>query len=632
MNVLLISMPFASVQFASMGLSSLRPVLEREEIACDILYENISFRNFVGDTEDYDNVTDRCLLGEWVFGRELFGEEWANSRRGSIEEVSAIMKSRSGQQNNRGHMLDVVLRYRQAAGAFLEQCMAGVDWEKYQIIGFTSVFDQQIASLALAKRIKKNYPEKVIAFGGANCQGEMGISMMEHFPFVDWVFSGDAEQSFPQAIKRWFSGESLEGIEGMAFRKDGRIIEQGTARVVDLDELPYPSFDDYFQAIQKSAPDLHGKVPLSLELSRGCWWSAKSQCIFCGIHSQLHTYRYKSPERALSEINDLVSLYGVDNVWIVDANLATSYYQTLLPDLGARDKKLSGFFVETKAGIRYENLRSLKQAGANAFQPGIESLDTEILRYMRKGTTMMKNVRVLKWARECGLKPLWNFLHSFPGENAEAYKRMAALVPYLVHLQPPLNIGAVALQRFSPLFEHPEQWKMTNIRASQSYRFVYPFDLKQLNRLAYTFDYDSEGYSPPQDYYEEVFHEIEVWKDLWREKEPPLLAYEWTLRRSMAVYDTRPVRKGYSTELEEPLALALRACNPEATFDEIALRVKNEMGESGYPGDDFLLEGMRRLDTYGFVIREKERYLALVHDLKALRQNSESVLAYLLGN
>jgi len=67
LNVLLISMPFASVQFASMGLSSLRPMLEREGIACDILYENFSFRNFANDTDDYDDLTERCLLGEWVF-------------------------------------------------------------------------------------------------------------------------------------------------------------------------------------------------------------------------------------------------------------------------------------------------------------------------------------------------------------------------------------------------------------------------------------------------------------------------------------------------------------------------------------------------------------------------------------
>lgn len=631
LNVLLISMPFASVQFASMGLSSLRPMLEREGIACDILYENFSFRNFVNDTDDYDDLTERCLLGEWVFGRELFGEIWADSRRGSLEELSAIMKSRSGLKDP-DRLVDVVFKYRQAAGAFLEQCMAEVDWGKYKIIGFTSVFDQQIASLALAQRIKNRYPEKVIVFGGANCQGEMGLAVMEQFPFVDWVISGDGEHALPQAIKRWFGGETFEWIEGLAYRKDGRVVGQGTDRVMDLDELPYPNFADYFRAIEKWAPDLKGKVPLSLELSRGCWWSAKSQCIFCGIHSQLNAYRHKSPKRALKEINDLVSLYGTDNVWVIDSNLPPGYYKTVLPALGARDKKLSGFFVETKATIKRKNLQALKQAGTNTFQPGIESLDTEILQYMRKGTTMLQNARILKWARECGLQPVWNFLHSFPGENAEAYQRMAALVPYLVHLQPPLNVGPVALQRFSPLYSHPDQWKMTNIRASKSYEFVYPFDLRELNQLAYTFDFDAKEDALPRNYLKEVVHEIMLWKDLWCKKEPPLLVYEWTPQGNMVVYDTRPVRKDYSTDLEKPLALALLACDSEATFDEISCTVKNEMGETDYPGDDFLREGMGVLETYGFILREEEHYLALVHSLTAFSQNNESFLAYLLGS
>jgi ribosomal peptide maturation radical SAM protein 1 len=629
MNVLLISMPFASAQFASMGLSSLRPVLEREGIACDILYQNLSFRNFVDDTEDYDDITERCLLGEWVFGRELFGETWANSQRGSIEEVSTIMKSRSGLRNP-DKLLKVIMKYRQAAGAFIEKCMTEVEWERYDIVGFTSVFDQQIASLALAGRIKKSYPKKVIAFGGANCQGEMGLAIMEHFPFVDWVISGDGDESFPRTIKRWFRGETLDGIEGLVYRKNSKVIGQGTSKVMDLDKLPYPNFADYFQAIEKLAPDLKGKVPLSLELSRGCWWSAKSQCTFCGIHSQLGVYRHKNPERALNEINDLVSLYGVDNVWVIDSNLPLDYSKTVLPALGARDKKLNGFFVETKATTKYKTLQALKQAGTNAFQPGIESLDTEILQYMSKGTTMLQNVRILKWARECGLHSVWNFLHSFPGENAEAYHRMAAIIPYLVHLQPPLNVGPIALQRFSPLYNHPEQWNMTNIRASKSYEFVYPFPINELNHLAYTFDFDALEDSSPRNYINDAIREIILWKDLWSKNEPPMLAYEWTLQGSMVVYDTRPVRKGYCIDLEKSLAIALHSCDSEATLDEIRQRVRNEMGETNYPGERFLREGMKLLETYGFILREEEHYLSLVYPLQEFRLNNESFLAYLL--
>jgi ribosomal peptide maturation radical SAM protein 1 len=430
---------------------------------------------------------------------------------------------------------------------------------------------------------------------------------------------------------------------GLAYRKDGKAAGQGTARIMELDELPYPDFTDYFRAVEKWAPDLMGKVPLSIELSRGCWWSSKSQCTFCGIHSELNAYRQKSPDRALDEIEELVSRYGVDHVWVIDSNLPPGYFHSVLPALSKREKKLSSFFVETKATLKRESLQALKQAGATAFQPGIESLDTEILRYMSKGTTMLQNVRILKWAREYGLLPVWNFLHSFPGENEEAYGRMAAIVPWLVHLQPPLNVGPVALQRFSPMYRDPEQWKIINIRAGKSYEFIYPFPLEEQNRLAYTFEYDvaaaeegSQGFTEKDGMLRDGLHasvkEILLWKDYWRGKEPPLLAYEWTPGGGMTVYDTRPARRSSCTELGSPLAHALYGCDSELNFREICQYVKNNMDESDYPGDSFMQAGLGMLENSGFLLRDEGRYISLALPLEAHRKNNDSFLAYLLGN
>lgn len=95
-----------------------------------ILYQNFAFRRFVNDTEAYDRITDHWMLGEWVFGGELFGKNWADSRAGSIERVSKIIASQSALKNQ-GHILDAAERYRRAAGAFLDRCMDEIEWEKY---------------------------------------------------------------------------------------------------------------------------------------------------------------------------------------------------------------------------------------------------------------------------------------------------------------------------------------------------------------------------------------------------------------------------------------------------------------------------------------------------------------------
>ena len=89
--------------------------------------------------------------------------------------------------------------------------MEAVNWDNYSIIGFTSQYWQQVASLALARRIKERWPDKIIAFGGANCDGVMGQTLLRLFAFVDWAFSGEADISFPRAVVQWQQGKPPEG-------------------------------------------------------------------------------------------------------------------------------------------------------------------------------------------------------------------------------------------------------------------------------------------------------------------------------------------------------------------------------------------------------------------------------------
>ena len=40
----------------------------------------------------------------------------------------------------------------------------------FDIVGFTTPFEQNLASLALARLIKTRYPQITIVFGGGNCE------------------------------------------------------------------------------------------------------------------------------------------------------------------------------------------------------------------------------------------------------------------------------------------------------------------------------------------------------------------------------------------------------------------------------------------------------------------------------
>jgi radical SAM superfamily enzyme YgiQ (UPF0313 family) len=79
-----------------------------------------------------------------------------------------------------------------------------------------------------------------------------------------------------------------------------------TAKPLDLNTLPIPSYDPFYQQLATTAPDIqqyyqyYGRLPV--EISRGCWWN---RCTFCNLNSQHPCYREKNINHILQEIHSL---------------------------------------------------------------------------------------------------------------------------------------------------------------------------------------------------------------------------------------------------------------------------------------------------------------------------------------
>jgi ribosomal peptide maturation radical SAM protein 1 len=196
------------------------------------------------------------------------------------------------------------------------------------------------------------------------------------------------------------------------------------------------------------------------------------------------------------------------------------YFRTLLPALKASHLGLQ-LFYQTKANLTKAQVCLLKEAGVVAIQPGIESLSTAILRLMRKGTSSLQNIQLLKWARAAGLRTNWNLLMGFPGEDPVEYSRMAEIVPPLAHLQPPVDCRRIGLDRFSPYFDEREELGVCNVRPLEAYRTIYPFPEEDLEQLAYFFDYE---YTDGRDLLAYVSPLVEA-VAAWREKTDASLTY-----------------------------------------------------------------------------------------------------------
>jgi hypothetical protein len=192
-------------------------------------------------------------------------------------------------------------------------------------------------------------------------------------------------------------------------------------------------------------------------------------------------------------------------------------------------------------------------------QPGIESLSTHVLQLMRKGITAIQNVRLLKWATYYGITTPWNVITGFPGERTEDYERQLATMRLIPHLQPPVTVGRLSLERFSPYFTEAEQQGFREVRPEQSYACIYPPHLRH-ERIAYFFAYEAPN-TLPDEAHTPLGEYVRWWKEAWRAPRIPYLYYLRGAGR-LTVIDGRDVASPRVHAFDEPAALAYELCTP----------------------------------------------------------------------
>lgn len=503
LRVLLASMPFSAPYYPNLALGLLKPLAEQAGAACAVRYFSLDYVDAV--PEGYEALTEPGLYmaqaGEWVFAA-------AADPRINPDDVTFLtdVLARHHAAQYRPSLLLALLAARTGAAAFIGRCFDAVDWSAVDVLGCTTSFQQTTASVALARLVRARHPGVTIVFGGANCQGAMGQALLDEYPCIDAVCLGEGEQAFPALLRAIRAGAGLDGIPGIAVRGG----TAAPAARTDVESLPYPDFDDFFAQHAASPGARSYPAAVVFETARGCWWGAKHHCTFCGLNGTGMAFRSKSQGRAYDELDYLVSRYGCTDVANADNILDMAYFREFLPRLADSRHNLL-IYYETKANLRPEHLEQLARAGVRKIQAGIETLDTRLLTLMRKGSTALQNVQTLKLAAEAGVYVEWLALYGFPGETADDYAGIAALLPALRHLQPPAAFLRARADRFSPYFDGPAGFGVT-LEPLPAYRHIYGGDADARMRLGYHFTMRSAELDGSSDYVADTAAEYEAWR------------------------------------------------------------------------------------------------------------------------
>ena len=610
-RVLIANMPFSNLRWPNIGPSLLKAALARRGIGCDVAYFNFDLAERLG-VEHYYWIADHfafVLGGERLFAKHYFQDGLPDDEH-YYRDV--LLHADPGLTDEDRRDYEATERHVEP---FLDHCLRSVDWSRYAIVGFATSFQQTMPSICLARRIKQLKPEMQIVFGGAACEGVMGIELLGQFPLIDYVFLGEADLTLPPVVEQILEGGPVElppGVVGQASRlpRTSRHAcstpDPEAFMVRNMDDLPYPDFDDYFARLKASPLADEVDALLFFETSRGCWWGQKHHCKFCGLNGSTLTYRSKSPQRAIDELRYLVGRHDVHRACSADNILDHRYFNTFLPMLKAAKLDLA-FVYEMKTNLTRPQVEALLAAGLGAAQLGIETFITPVLKLIGKGANALQNLQTLKWFSEPGIEVKWNVLYGFPGEEPADYAALAELIPSLHHLAPPLAAGRVRMDRFAPYFEDPAAYGMVDPRPNRAFRYVYPFPDDVLGRMAYYYEYDYADGRNPMDYVAPVLEAIETWQQL----KGTVTLRSWDRSDGVLILtDTRPCAGEFQRRLTGQERAIYLYCDTGRSLKKILQRAAQCSGEQ--PADEAAVKTI--LDQWidqRIMVRLDDRYLSL---------------------
>ena len=541
-EVALVSMPWAPPNEPCLGLAILKAALTRAGVSCRVQHAGPELLKFI-EEDTYQFLAEAWGLNEFLF-TALLDEDFDEAQMRAVTG-RVLHQWRRGRRlvkfSTPEAILDLLQTMRhQVMPALVEDTADWVIATGARVVGFTCLFDQTMASLAVAHALKSRDPELTIILGGYALEGDAGPDVARAFPDVNYVVQGDGEQLI---VDLALAARRGAGSGGALPDFPTRVIH---AQKYNLNESPTPDYSDWFAqlAALRAATGLQvNTAVLPVESSRGCWWGQSMHCVFCGIDDDTLKYRFKAPERTVAMLEDLRARHGDYVFRFSDYIMPKAYYTELLPHLAARPDKFR-LHTEIKANQPQARVQLLADAGYVAIQPGVESFSTPVLRAMRKGVRGIDNVILLKHAYQAQLGVYYNVLYGLPDDQPQDYEAVVERLPRLYHLMPPSARTETIVTRFAPL---QTDFQRFNLQDQPVHHECYDTWFSQdflarsgfsLDEYAYYFKRNF-SYSPVlSQLYLELVMQIDHWKALHRGGFVEL-SYERGADGTLTVTDTR---------------------------------------------------------------------------------------------
>jgi anaerobic magnesium-protoporphyrin IX monomethyl ester cyclase len=245
----------------------------------------------------------------------------------------------------------------------------------------------------------------------------------------DYGIIGEGEETIVKLINAIKKKSNLSEIDGICFKKDGKIIiTKPASPPMNLDSLPFPDYEGL--ELDKQINHLAGFLYNFLDDARGYLMIASRgcpfQCTFCYHYDK--RYRVRSVENVISEIRNAVKKFRINSFILVDDMFAGNKRRLweFCDELDKLNKELSVKLYWSCSlpvtAVDSETLIRIKQSGANMIGLGLESYSAKVLKSMKKPITPQKIDEIIQLCMEIKIGIVGNFIFGDVAETEDTYK------------------------------------------------------------------------------------------------------------------------------------------------------------------------------------------------------------------
>ncbi|MGZ4995644.1 MAG: magnesium-protoporphyrin IX monomethyl ester anaerobic oxidative cyclase [Methylobacter sp.] len=285
------------------------------------------------------------------------------------------------------------------------------------MIGHSGSSSAHATVFELCQALKQVMNNIIIVYGGVYPTYHWDEILCECHE-IDIIVRGEGEKTALLLMRAIVHGDSLQAINGIAYRCNGQILNTPPAQMIH-------NLDDYrvgWELIDhKRYSYWGGKRAVVIQFSRGCPYL----CIYCGQRGFWTQWRHRDPVKLAQELARLHREQGVELINFADELPTGSRkaWKTFLEALIAENVPLL-LVGSTRAGdivCDKDILHLYKKAGVIRFLLGIESYDEATLASIRKDGSATEDQQAIQLLRAHGIISMVTYVLGFKEESDGDY-------------------------------------------------------------------------------------------------------------------------------------------------------------------------------------------------------------------